>query len=123
MPSRIAQWAVYYKALVPVRAYLSIWLGHWPQQRPLLKRGPAGAWRIVCDSLWSAIAGPSREAPVASLIDLCPQDQPQVPLSFDERRILSGETSIQGTSGLAHVSPVQADVTVATAHSRGQPKP
>jgi len=60
---------------------------------------------------------------VASLIDLCPPDQPQVPLSFNERRILSGETSIQGTSGLAHVSPVQADATVATAHSRGQPHP
>jgi len=30
---------------------------------------------------------------------------------------------MQGTSGLAHVSPVQADATVATAHSRGQPKP
>jgi len=28
-----------------------------------------------------------------------------------------------GTSGLAHVSPVQADATVATAHSRGQPQP
>ena len=42
-------------------------------------------------------------------------------MSFDERRILSGESSIQRTSGLAHVSPVQADATVATAHSRGQP--
>ena len=30
---------------------------------------------------------------------------------------------MQDTSGLAHVSPVQADATVATAHSRGQPKP
>jgi len=50
-------------------------------------------------------------------------DQPQVPLCFDERRILPGENSMQGTSGQAHVSPVQADVTVATAHSRGQPKP
>jgi len=30
---------------------------------------------------------------------------------------------MQGTSGLAHVCPVQADVTVATAHSRDQPKP
>ena len=30
---------------------------------------------------------------------------------------------MQGASGLAHVSPVQADATVATAHSRGQPKP
>jgi len=70
----------------------------------------------------SAIAGTSREAPVASLIGLCPSDKPQVPLSFDERRIL-GQTSIQGTSGLAHVNPVQADATVATAHSRGQPKP
>jgi len=29
--SRLAQWAVYYKALVPVRTYLSIWLGRWPQ--------------------------------------------------------------------------------------------
>jgi len=45
-----------------------------------------------------------------------------VPLSFEERRIRSGETSIQSTSGLAHVSPVQADATVATAHWRGQPK-
>ena len=60
---------------------------------------------------------------VASLIDLCPPDQPQVPLSFDERRIHSGETSIQGTSGLAQISPVQGDATVATAHMRGQPKP
>jgi len=46
-----------------------------------------------------------------------------VPLSFDERRILSGETSMPGTSGLVHVGPVQADETVAPAHSRGQPKP
>jgi len=50
-------------------------------------------------------------------------DQLQVPLSFDERRVLSGEASMQGTSGLAQVSPVQADATVATVHSRGQPKP
>jgi len=77
----------------------------------------------VCREQSSAIAGPSREVPVAYLIDLCTPGQPQVPLSFEERRILSGETSIQGTSGLTHVSPVQADVAVATAHSRGQPKP
>jgi len=77
----------------------------------------------LCREQSSAIAGTSREAPVASLIDLCPPDQPQVPLSFDERRILTGETSIQGTSGLAHVRPVQADATMATAHSSGQPKP
>jgi len=31
----------------------------------------------------SAIAGTSRETPVASLFDLSPPDQPQVPLSFD----------------------------------------
>jgi len=55
----------------------------------------------------SAIAGTSREAPVASLIDVCTPDQPQVPLGFDERRILTGETSMQGASGLAHVSPVR----------------
>ena len=30
---------------------------------------------------------------------------------------------MQGTSGLAHVSLVQADATVATTHSSGQPKP
>jgi len=30
---------------------------------------------------------------------------------------------MQGTSGLAHISPVQADATVATVHSSGQPKP
>jgi len=77
----------------------------------------------LCRDQSSAIAGTSLEAPLASLIDLCPPDQPQVPLSFDERRILTGETSMQGTSGLAHVSPVQADATVATAHSSGQPKP
>ena len=77
----------------------------------------------LCREQSSAIAETSREAPVASLIDLCPPDQPQVPLSFDERRIFSGETSIQGTSCLAPVSPVQADATVATAHSSGQPKP
>jgi len=29
---------------------------------------------------------------------------------------------MQGTLGLAHVSPMQADATVATAHSRGQPQ-
>ena len=58
----------------------------------------------LCSEQSSAIAGTSREAPVASLIDL------------------SGETSIQGTSGLAHISPVQADATVATAHSRGHPR-
>ena len=28
-----------------------------------------------------------------------------------------------GTSGMAHVCPVQADATAATVHSRGQPKP
>ena len=77
----------------------------------------------LCREQSSAIAGTSREAPVASLINLCPPDQPQVPLSFDERRILPGESSIQGTSGLADVSPVQADATVATVHSRGPPKP
>jgi len=77
----------------------------------------------LCREQSSAIAGTLLEAPLASLIDLCPPDQPQVPLSFDERRILTGETSMQGTSGLAHVSPVQADATVATAHSSGQPKP
>ena len=38
--------------------------------------------------------------------------------SYSPRRELNA-----GTSGQAHVSPVQADVTVATAHSRGQPKP
>jgi len=76
----------------------------------------------LCREQSSAIAGTSREAPVASLIDLCTPGQPQVPLSFEERRIRSGETSIQSTSGLAHVSPVQADATVATAHWRGQPK-
>ena len=78
---------------------------------------------LLCREQSSAIAGTSREAPLASLIDLCPPDQPQVPLSFDERRIHSGETSIQGTSGLAQISPVQGDATVATAHMRGQPKP
>jgi len=77
----------------------------------------------LCREQSSAISGTSREAPVASLIDLCPPDQPQVPLSFDDRRILTGETLMEGTSGLAHVSPVQADATVATAHSRGQPNP
>jgi len=77
----------------------------------------------LCREQSSAIARTSRESPVASLIDLCPPNQPQVPLSFDERRIFTGETSMQGTLGLAHVSPVQADATVATAHSRGQPKP
>jgi len=77
----------------------------------------------LCREQSPAIAGSSRKAPVASLIDLCTPGQPQVPLSFEERRILSKETSIPGTSGLAHVSPVQADATVATAHSRGQPKP
>jgi len=77
----------------------------------------------LCHEQSSVIAGSSREAPVASLIDLYMPDQPQVPLCFDERRILPGENSMQGTSGQAHVSPVQADVTVATAHSRGQPKP
>ena len=76
----------------------------------------------LCREQSSAIAGTSREAPATSLIDLCPPDQPQVTLSFDERRILSGETSIQGTSGLAHVSPVQADATVATAPSWGSSK-
>jgi len=30
---------------------------------------------------------------------------------------------MSGTSGLSHLSPVQADATVATTHSRGQPKP
>jgi len=70
----------------------------------------------LCRQPSLAIAGTSREVPVASLIDLCPPDQPQVPLSFDERHILSVVTSIQGTAGLAHVSPVQADATVATAH-------
>ena len=59
----------------------------------------------LCREQSSAIAGTSREASVASLIDL------------------SGETSIQGTLGLAHVSPMQADATVATAHSRGHPRP
>ena len=77
----------------------------------------------LCREQSSAIAGTSQVAPVASLIDLRSPDQPQVPLSFDERRILSGETSIPGIYGLAHVSPVQADATVATVHSRGQPKP
>jgi len=77
----------------------------------------------LCREQSSAIAGTSREAPVASLIDLRSPDQQQVPLSFDERRILSGETSIPGTYGLSHVSPVQADATVATVHSRSQPKP
>ena len=72
-----------------------------------------------CREQSSAIAGTPREAPVVSLIDLCMPDQPQVPLGFDERRILSGQTSMQGTSGLAHVSPVQANATVDTAHSRG----
>ena len=57
----------------------------------------------LCREQSSAIAGTSREAPVASLIDLCPPDQPQVPLSFYEQRIFSGETSIQDTSGLAPV--------------------
>jgi len=47
-----------------------------------------------CREQSSAIAGTSREVPVASLIDLCPPDHPQVPLSFDERRIPSGETSV-----------------------------
>jgi len=76
----------------------------------------------LCREQSSASAGTSREAPVASLIDLCTPDQPQVPLRFDERRILSGETSMPGTLGLAHVSPVQADAKMA-AHSRHQPKP
>jgi len=57
----------------------------------------------LCREQSSAIAGTSREAPVASLIDLCSPDQPQVPLSFYEQRIFSGETSIQDTSGLAPV--------------------
>ena len=35
----------------------------------------------VCREQSLAIAGPSREAPVASLIDLCTPGQPQVPLS------------------------------------------
>jgi len=60
----------------------------------------------LCREQSSAIAGTSREAPVASLIELCPRNQPQVPESFDERRILTGEPSMQGTSGLTHVSPV-----------------
>ena len=88
-----------------------------------LQSRPARLEHHLCREQSSAIARTSRKAPVALLIDLCPLDQPQVPLSFDERRILTGETSMQGTSGLAHVSPVQADATVATAHSRGQPKP
>ena len=46
----------------------------------------------LCREQSSASAGTSREAPVASLIDLCTPDQPQVPLRFDERRILSGAT-------------------------------
>ena len=33
----------------------------------------------LCREQSSAIAGTSREAPVASLIDACPPDQPQVP--------------------------------------------
>jgi len=37
MPSRMAQWAVYYKALVPVRTYMSIYFGHWPQHHNLLE--------------------------------------------------------------------------------------
>jgi len=73
----------------------------------------------LCRKQSSAIAGTSREALVASLTDLCPPDQQQVPLSFDERRILTGEISMQGTSGLAHVSLVQADATVVTAHLSG----
>jgi len=77
----------------------------------------------LCREQSSAIAGTSREAPVASLIDLCPPDQPQAPLSFNEQRNFSGETSIQVTPGLAHVSQVKANVTVVTALSRGQPKP
>ena len=77
----------------------------------------------LCREQSSAITGTSREAPVPSLIDLRPPDQAQVPLSFDERRILTGDTSMQGTSGLAHVGPVQANATVATVHSSGQPKP
>jgi len=77
----------------------------------------------LCREQSSATAGTSQEAPVVSLIHLCPPDQPQVPLSFDERRIFSRETSIQGTSDQAHVSPVQANATVVTAHSRGQLKP
>ena len=77
----------------------------------------------LCREQSSAIAGTSLEAPVASLIDLCPPNQPQVPFSFDERHILTGETSMQGTSDLALVNLVQADATVATAHSRGQTKP
>jgi len=39
----------------------------------------------LCREQSSAIAGTSREAPVASLIDLSSPDQPQVPLNFDER--------------------------------------
>jgi len=77
----------------------------------------------LCREQSLAIAKTSREAPVTSLIDLCLPERPQVPLSFDERCILTGETSMQGTSGLAHISPVQADATVATAHPRHQPKP
>jgi len=45
----------------------------------------------LCREQSSAIAGTLREAPVESLIDLCSPDQPQVPLSFEERRILSGD--------------------------------
>jgi len=32
----MAQWAVYYKALVPVRTYLSIQLGYWLQHHLVL---------------------------------------------------------------------------------------
>ena len=53
VPSRKAQWAVYYTALVPVRMYLSIWLGHWPQQHPLLFKERSG-WGTV-DRVWQPV--------------------------------------------------------------------
>jgi len=44
---------VYYKALVPVRTYLSVWLGRWPQQHPLLFK-ERSEWGTV-DRVWQPV--------------------------------------------------------------------
>ena len=65
----------------------------------------------------------SRNALVASLIDLRASDQPQLPLSLEDRHILSQKTSVPGTSGQAHIGPLQATATIAISYSTSQPKP
>ena len=65
----------------------------------------------------------SRNALVASLIDLSASEQPQVPLSLEDRHILSQKTSVPGTSGLVHFGRLQAILTTVPSHWRRQPKP